>query len=211
MPRSLLFWKAVFHLHHSVANGYGDAMSDNLRTFTRAVYVFDAVVQRTPAESWDEQTPCTDWTARQLVAHQIGILNSIRDFAGGGEPHMPITPDDDNDPVGSWNVGRDEVLAALDSEGALHQEDEYWFGPMSVDALIGVVQWDPLTHAWDLGRAVGLEPHLAEDIAAICLANVEVMGDAWRGFGLISDPVEVGADAGIVDRYLAAVGRDPAC
>lgn len=186
-------------------------MSDNLRTFTQAVYLFDAVAQRAPSGSWDTQTPCADWTARQLVAHQIGILNGIRDFASGESAHMPVTPDDDTDPVGSWNRCRDDVLRALDTEGALHHEDGYWFGPMSVDSLIGFVQWDPFTHAWDLGRAVGIEPHLDEDLAAICLANVEAMGDAWREFGLISDSVAVSDDAGVVERYLAAVGRDPAC
>jgi hypothetical protein len=60
-----------------------------------------------------------------------------------------------------------------------------------------------------MGQAVGLEPHLDAGIAATCLANVDAMGDSWRDFGLIGDPVDIPADAGVIDRFLGAVGRDP--
>ena len=36
---------------------------------------------------------------------------------------------------------------------------------MTVDDLIGVVQWDPLTHAWDVAKAAGIEAHIDADLA----------------------------------------------
>jgi hypothetical protein len=43
-------------------------MSTNLRAYTKAIYAFDAVAQRVPADAWDRPSPCDDWTARQVAA-----------------------------------------------------------------------------------------------------------------------------------------------
>jgi hypothetical protein len=33
-------------------------MSTNLQNYTKALYGFDAVVQRVPSDRWDADTPC---------------------------------------------------------------------------------------------------------------------------------------------------------
>jgi uncharacterized protein (TIGR03086 family) len=184
-------------------------MSENLQQFTQSVYTLDAVVARTAADAWDNDSPCEGWSARDVVGHAVGVLNGITHFASGGDPQFPETPDDLSAPAALWSECRDEVLGALDQPGALQHRDAYWFGDMSVDDLIGIVQWDPMTHAWDLGRAVGVEPVLDAALAAGNLQRAEAMGDALRGMGLIAEPVEISADASVVDRYLGAVGRNP--
>ena len=83
-----------------------------------------------------------------------------------GETVPPESVDSAPDPVALWNSTRDAALEALDQPGILEREGKFWFGPMSVDEWIRIVQWDPMTHAWDIGKATGIEAHLPDDLAA---------------------------------------------
>lgn len=122
---------------------------------------------------------------------------------------LPRAPEDMSDPVGRWAEGRDNVLAALDTPDALHHQGEYWFGPMSVDGLVGIVQWDPLTHGWDVARAAGLEAVLDPDLAQRSFETITAMRDGLAAMQLLGDPVPVADDAPIADRFLGLVGRNP--
>ena len=184
-------------------------MSVNLRNFTKAVYGMDAVVQRVPADAWDNDSPCEGWTARDVVGHQAGVLNGVAHIARNNEVVMPSPPEDVSDPVAVWAAARDEVLAALDAKGALRQEGPYWFGPMSVDDLIGVVQWDPLTHAWDISQATGVVAVLDEELVQQSYDRISAMREPLAKMKLVGEQVPVPGDADIVTRYLGLVGRNP--
>lgn len=182
-------------------------MSENLRNFTKALYGMDAVVQRVPDDAWDEDSPCDGWTARDVVGHQAGVLAGLAHMAAGNEMILPTPPDDLSDPRAVWAEARDGVLEALDQPGALQHEGKYWFGPMSIDELVGVVQWDPLTHAWDLQQATGVEAVIDEELAQISHDRISAMRDGLAKMKLIGEPVPVPDDADVVTRYLALVGR----
>ena len=185
-------------------------MSQNLRNFTRAVYVFDAVVRRMPEDAWAKDSPCDGWTGMDVLKHQCGVLDALAHIAATGELARPAAIEEDvTDPVARWGQTRDGVLAALDTQGALQHEDQWWFGPMTVDQLIQVVQWDPLTHAWDLAQTAGIDAHLPADLCEISHGVITGMHETALKWGLVGAAVEVPADADIVDRYLALVGRDP--
>ncbi len=185
-------------------------MSQNLRNFTRAVYTFDAVVRRMPEQAWDQASPCEGWAARDVLKHQCGVLDTLALIAATGEPHPPAMPEEDvTDPVARWGETRDRVLEALDHQGALQHEGKYWFGPMSVDELISFVQWDPLTHAWDLAHTAGIEAHLPADLCELSHARVSGMHETALKWKLVTEPVDIGDDNDPVNRYLALVGRDP--
>jgi uncharacterized protein (TIGR03086 family) len=185
-------------------------MSENLRRFTRAVYNMDAVVQRVPADAWDNASPCEGWTARDVVSHQVGVLDGAANIAAGtGNLALPQMPEDRSDPVGLWNQSRDNVLTALDHKGALQLEGKYWFGPMTVDAFISVVQWDPLAHAWDLAVAAGIQHVPDQQLAEQSLAVITPMADMLRKWQVIGAPVEVPDDADPMSRLLGLIGRDP--
>jgi uncharacterized protein (TIGR03086 family) len=184
-------------------------MSENLRGFVRAVYGMDAVVARTPEDRWEAPSPCEGWSARQVVGHQTGVFDGIALFAGGAEKARPQMPEDLTDIRGLWARSRDALLTALDQDGALQHEGKYWFGPMSVDDLLAITLWDPLTHAWDLATAVGLPAYVDPDLAERALAAVGPRRDQFQEFGLVGEAVGAPADADPVTRWLALVGRDP--
>jgi len=181
-------------------------MSKQLRTFTRGIYAFDAVVQRVPADKWTAQTPCPDWTAAQLVEHQCAVLNGVATMAETGEMAAP-TPSADNDPVTMWNECRDRVLGALDTKGALGQEGPFWFKAATIDDVCGAVLWDPVTHAWDLATAVGIDHGLSDDLLDATLSTVQPRMEMLVKSERTAADLDDGADASALQRYLAAVGR----
>ena len=184
-------------------------MSENLRNFTSAVYGFDAVVQRMPADQWDSASACPGWSARDLVQHQCAVLNGVAQVASTGAMARPAPPEDMSDPVAVWNETRDGVLMALDAQGVLGQEGPFWFDAPTVDDMIGIVQWDPLAHAWDLAKTCDLDPCINAGVAAVSLARIQSMQPMLTESGRTAEPVEVGADASVVDQFLAATGRQP--
>ena len=184
-------------------------MSENLRNFTAAVYGFDAVVQRLPEEAWDAPSACEGWSGRDLLKHQCAVLNGVTAVASTGQMAAPSAPEDVSDPVAVWNECRDGLLAALDQPGVLNQEGPFWFDAPTVDAMIGVVQWDPLAHAWDLAQTCGADACLNEAVAAKSLAPIEAMQPMLIESGRIGEPVHVPEDAPASARFLGATGRNP--
>lgn len=185
-------------------------MSQALRNYTQALYGMDAVVQRVPAEAWDADSPCNGWCARDVVAHAAGVMNAIEAMARTGENALPETPDPGDDPVELWNPSRDDLLEALDHPDVLARVGNYWFGESTIDDILAFAVWDPLGHAWDLGRATGLEPHGSDAVAEASIAVIGANADMLRSMKLMGDPVDVPDTAPAYTRFLALTGRDPA-
>lgn len=184
-------------------------MSANLRNFTSAVYSFDAVVQRLPEQAWDAPSACEGWSGRDLLQHQCAVLEGVRLVASSGQMAAPTPPEDVSDPVATWNACRDGLLEALDQPGVLQQQGPFWFDTPTLDAMIGVVQWDPLAHAWDLAQTCDAQACLNEAVAEASLQTILSMQPLLIESGRIGQPVEVPADAPASQRFLGATGRQP--
>ena len=183
-------------------------MSDNLRRYTRALYGFDAVVRRTSAEAWGNDSPCEGWTAADVVAHNVGMNRMIAGFTrGDGAPHADHVPADD--PAASWATSFDELLAALDTEGALQTVAMTPWGELPVEKFLGFVWVDPVIHTWDLAVAVGQEPVLAADLVELGAARLERAGDSLVGPGRFRAAVDVADGATTLDRFISLSGRTP--
>lgn len=189
---------------------YGEKMTSNLRDFTAAVYAFDAVVQRIPADGWGAASACEGWSARDLLQHQCAVLNGVAQIARTGAMAKPTPPEDVSDPTAAWNQCRQELLEALDQQDSLSQAGPFWFDAATVDDLIGIVQWDPLAHSWDLAQAHGLAAPLPEAATTASLARIKTMQPMLTETGRTAEPVACSPDASIGDRFLSATGRNPA-
>jgi uncharacterized protein (TIGR03086 family) len=180
-------------------------MSENLTNFTKAVSGFDAVVEQADPACWSNDSPCDGWTAVGVVDHVIAVTGRIASAAGAPD----VVYDDGADPKARWGATRDALLDALNSPGALEKVGPTPFGEMSIDQLIGIATFDPLTHTWDLAQAVGVDAALDERVVAAAMATLEPMEAMMRETGRFGPKVEVSADADIVARYLAFSGRQP--
>ena len=184
-------------------------MSLNLRNYTKALYGMDAVVQRVPGDAWGSPTPCEGWTASDVVAHCIGVMAALKKQVETGEFALPEHPDEPDDLLEAWNTARDETLEALDQPGVLGREGNYWIGPGTVDDLLGFALWDPLTHSWDLATATGVDAAGSDELAAAAMPVIGEMAPTLRQMGLLADPIEVPANAAMMDRFLGLTGRNP--
>ena len=184
-------------------------MSKNLRNYTKALYGFDAVVQRVPSDRWDADSPCEGWCARDVVAHAAGVVDAVAAMARTGEVAMPEMPDAGDDPVGLWNASLEGVLQELDHPGVVGKVGNYWFGESTIDDILAFTTWDPLGHTWDLAKATGLEAHASNDVAEAMIASIEPNAEMMRSLELMGEPVEVPADADAMTRFLGLIGRDP--
>jgi uncharacterized protein (TIGR03086 family) len=184
-------------------------MSTNLQNYTKALYGFDAVVQRVPSDRWNADSPCEEWCARDVVAHASGVIDAVAAMARTGEVAMPEMPDAGDDPVGLWNASLSGLLDALDQPGVIGKVGTYWFGESTIDDVLAFTTWDPLGHSWDLAKATGLEAHASADVAETMIASIEPNAEMLRSMGLMGPLVEVPADADAMSRFLGLIGRDP--
>ena len=185
-------------------------MSSNTRNYTKALYGFDAVVRRVSPGQWDAQSPCTGWSARDVLEHASGVVDAVAQMARTGEVAMPQTPNLGNDPVGLWSASLDGVLEALDHPGVIDRVGKFWFGESTFDDVLAFTTWDPLGHSWDLATAVGVEAHMSPDVAEAAIVVISANAEMLRSMQLMGDPVAVPADASPVDRFLGLTGRNPA-
>ncbi|MFV0307615.1 MAG: TIGR03086 family metal-binding protein [Desertimonas sp.] len=186
-------------------------MSKNLRDYTRAVYTMDAVVNRMPADAWDNPSPCDGWTARQVLGHFMWGAERIASAAAGEDPPAPRSEAEmaTDDPPRAWAATRDHVLGALDHDGALRRDFSGPFGPGDVDSFLPIHGVDGLLHAWDVATAGGIEAHLPTDLAAAGAAAIASFGDGIRQPGVFGPAVAVSDDADDVTRFVAIAGRTP--
>jgi len=183
-------------------------MSENLRNYTKAIYALDAVVGRMPQAAWDNQSPCADWNAREVLGHTIWGMNRLASACqGGGAPAEQAEAEVAGaQPWATWADARNNVLQALDQRGSLQREADGPFGPSSIDASLGIFFADPLTHAWDVAQAGGIQAALPEDIVAIAASNISAAGDAVRAPGLFADAQQAATNS-VVDQFVALTGR----
>lgn len=119
-------------------------MSQNLRNYTKALYGFDAVVQRVPADQWDAPSPCEGWSARDVLVHQVGVINAVAQMARTGAVAWPDSAGPGDDPVGLWNACRDRFFDSVDRPDTITRVGSYWFGESPFDEVLAFAQWDPL-------------------------------------------------------------------
>ncbi len=174
---------------------------------TALVEQFDARVQAADPGSWANQSPCTEWKARDVVAHVAGTLNWIHGELADAEPTASASAAADDDVVGAWNMTRDRFLTAL-STGDLSKTIESPFGAMPAEQMIGrIICADVLIHTWDLARAVGGDEQL--DAAAVegTLSGLQPMDAMLRSPGVMGPKLDAPEGADTQTALLAFVGR----
>ena len=151
-------------------------MSENLRTYTKAVYGFEHVLRLTSERTLARKAPCAGWTGKDVVEHVFGAVKMIQSFTTTGKAPKSM-PKVGADPLAQWGKLRDATLEALDHEGALHRiaNDPFGpdFGPMPIDALIGFMAADIVPHTWDLARTAKVDERLDPTLGEVRLGDVE--------------------------------------
>lgn len=182
-------------------------MSENSRRYVQALYALDAVARRVPVDAWDNQSCCSEWTAREVAGHASWVIRNtgaVTGHAEAPEPHAEAEVAGD-DPAATIAAAVASTTAALDHLGVLQQVTATPFGEMSIDTFLGIIWVDPLTHAWDIADATGVAHGIDGDTADAAYASLEPLSEMLRGAGRFDDVIDVPEDP--VARFIAFTGR----
>jgi uncharacterized protein (TIGR03086 family) len=195
-----------YRLGHAEVQRWDDEFVDALvERHRRACAGFGAIAHAVPDESWSAPTPCTEWTARDVVEHVIGFHDFLLLRPLGVRAHRPR-----EDPAARWDATADALFAALATEGALDRAIELPGGGTSTPrTMIGALTTDVLVHSWDLARAARLPAALDEELCARGHAALRA-SQFRRDPAMFGPEVPVGDNASAADRLMAFYGRDPA-
>lgn len=163
-----------------------------------------------PAEAWDNPSCCEGWTARETAGHAAWFLKNTTSLASGNGTIAEQAEAEvlGSDPAAEMRNVVNNTVAALDQKGALATVAATPFGEMPIDNFVGIVWIDPLTHAWDVADAAGIDHGIDNDSASAAMAVLQPIADGLRGPGLFDEKVEAwGSDA--VSAYIAFTGRKP--
>jgi uncharacterized protein (TIGR03086 family) len=174
--------------------------------FRRVSSRFSTVVSAVPQTKWASPSPCSDWTAADIVKHivetETDLLNRM--------PFAPAVTQDPLNPIEAWPIVRDWIQSSLDTPSHANHAYDGFFGPTTfaktVDQFYAL---DLVVHAWDLARAAGLAEFESIDPAEIetIYTDLSGLGDNMRQPGLFGPAIEVSNDASEQSRFLAFIGR----
>jgi uncharacterized protein (TIGR03086 family) len=158
-------------------------------------------------------TPCAGWDVRRLLAHMTGQNHGFAASARGETSDLGIWADR---PGASFDASAEAVVAAFAEEGVLDRG--FWL-PEIRDGMtfpaplaIGFHFVDTVVHGWDVARSIGVEADFDLGVLEAVLPIAEAVpgGDARLAEGAAFAPgVPLGERAGLLDRVVALLGRDP--
>ena len=166
---------------------------------------FDAAVGSVAPDQWGTQSPCEEWTARDIVSHVVEGHRRVISGVRGGEPG-PLGADED--PTEAW----EEVTRAVseitgDPAEAGHEMDGP-AGRMTAEEIIDrFVTMDLLVHTWDLARTVGADDRLDGDSVVRAYELLKPMDAMIRRPNFFGPKLDPPPDADLQTEFLYFVGR----
>lgn len=156
-------------------------------------------------------TPCADYAVRDLIEHVDQVARGFTALARNEDDDAAagaaIDGDDWRTSVGVRVEGLGEAWAdpvawrrSTDS-GGLELSNELW-GKIAFTEIV--------VHGWDLARATGQPFDLPAETLRACWDHVAEFVPNAPIPELWAPPVELPADAPLIDRIVAITGRDPA-
>lgn len=179
-------------------------MTETADRYRRLSSHFADLIAGAPDGAWDDPTPCSDWTVRELVAHVVDSQGLFLGLVGRDKPAVDVAVD----PVGAWRDTSAVVQADLEDPARAGVEFEGFFGTQTFEAAVDrFLCLDLVVHGWDLAHATGQDDTIDADDLARVEAGARAFGDALRTPGVFGESVDVPDDTDEQTRVLAFLGR----
>ncbi len=188
-------------------------MSINSRNYITAIFGFDHIMRGVPTSAWGNPSPCSEWTARDVAGHAMGVVSNVGARAGVGElldVFKNVGAIVGPDPYATWLDIRNRTLAALDRPGALQTTFNSSLGDMVLDDYILQMTVDLVVHSWDVARATGGDERLDPQLVAVAYARLQKLDPTIaRAPGRYADIVAVDGAVDLQTELLTFAGRKP--
>lgn len=175
----------------------------------RALDATGRVVNAVTADQWTAATPCTDWTAADLLRHLV-LGNSRFAAAVSGETPPEDTGPDTELPA-AYRESAATLLTAFGAPGALERMVTVPFGTVPGAVAMHLRVTEVLVHGWDLAQATGQLAEFPADIAeqelVFSQSALEQLPPDRRPF---APPQQVAPHAPAIERLAACLGRSVA-
>jgi uncharacterized protein (TIGR03086 family) len=192
----------------------GAVMGEIADRYHRRAEAFERKVAAVRPEQWANQSPCKEWTARDVVDHIVAMH---------GYMLMPVSRklEPSDDPLIAFQEARHAVEDVLDDPVLALTEADTPTGRMTTEAHIDqVISDDLVLHGWDLARATDQDETMDPvDVERLWASTSAVPADVMQKFrtpGAFGEGVEVFGpevklppDAPLQDRLLGLIGRQP--
>jgi uncharacterized protein (TIGR03086 family) len=171
--------------------------------------VFERKIVAVQPGQWDNQSPCEEWKARDVVGHIVMMHGVMLRPLGRTLSPAPAVEDD---PLGAFRSARADVQGILDDTALAGTEHDWYTGRMTVAQTIDqVVSSDLVFHGWDLARATGQDAAMDPiEVVRLWGAGPTYDMSSLRVPGILGPEVQVPEDAPLQDRLLGLLGRNPA-
>ena len=181
--------------------------------FERSVEEFGRRVRTITDDQWDNATPCTEWSVRDLVNHVVvedlwapGLLEGKTiDEIGGNDAFGGDRLGDD--PKKAWDEAAGAALAAVHRDGAMEVTTHLSFGDFPGSFYVQQLLADHVIHAWDLAKGIGGEDDLDDELVRYVYEGLKPYADSLSDGGSFDRPISVPEDADIETKLLALAGR----
>jgi uncharacterized protein (TIGR03086 family) len=180
-------------------------MTEISERYARLADDFGAKIAAVPEDRWSSQSPCEEWTARDVVKHVVATQGMFLGFVGGEPGDIPEA---DENPLGAWDAACSAVQRGLEDPEVAKAEFEGFSGKSTFEAAVNrFLCMDLVVHGWDLARAAGLDDRIeAQDVARVN-EQARAFGDMLRSPRAFGPEVQPPSDADDQTKLLAYLGR----
>jgi len=179
----------------------------SLDRFDRSAATATAVIDAVTSDQYDDPTPCSDWTVRQLLNHVIGGSKIFTVILTGGAPVDRTADHVGSDHAASFRSAISDLRAAFAADGALDGTYQGPLGETSGAFLMRMRVNEMMVHSWDLARATGQSTDLDPELAAECIEDIRRVQEAGRGAPMFKPMQPAGSEATVADQLAAMAGR----
>ena len=159
-------------------------------------------------------TPCIEWTVKNLINHNINTQNFLQATLTGAQidPATMFNVDGDLPQEGGEAALKSIIDQVVSTANAMDLSTIVAtpFGEMPAGNFIMFPMLDLVIHRWDLASALGQDNTIDSSMAEIC---VGILGPealaGGRQQGAFGSEVIIPASGSIQDKLLGSVGRTP--
>lgn len=184
-----------------------------LELYRRSLAEWTGRVSQVRDDQWKAPTPCEDWDVRTLVNHVVYEDRwALPLFAGATIAEVGDRFEGDvlgDDPAGNAREAADESAGELAAPGAADRTVHLSYGDTPISEYVNQLVAEHIVHGWDLAKAIGAGTSMDPQTVRACAEWFAGQEEMYRDAGMIASRTEAGADAGDLERLVAAFGRDP--